>query len=796
MTTQRVAKWWNGIVFRSLATVTLVTALLGGISSSLISAQVASRVNLEAQQRLGELLDTVESTASVAAFANDEQLAREVALGLLRNSEVLRVVIFSGNTELARAERSSKQDTSRPPVQRPLLSPFKKDVRIGVIGLEADWDVIFSKVSANSRNTLLMLIGQLLLVVVGTAAMVFHIVVRPIKATSDRLHGFDPTRDQPLKVPDGHEQTEIGRLVGDINDLSGRLVSTLDQERELRHQQEISQHMYQDLFDHASSGIFVADAEGRLVSFNPAYLDLTWVSKDLPGQTRLLTEPGWDDSALFLAMIRRSAAQRVTCSDDFLLRGRRGDERWLHAVILPLGDGRLQGTLTDVTRRKREEISARHLAISDPLTGFANREGLLQAYAELDVNTSAPFAVAMVDLDGFKQINDAMGFPVGDQVLIQVTQRIKNASHAGDFLSRIGGDEFVLVLAGMNGREVVEDRIKTLLEKLCEPYVLDQGPISIGASIGIAFFAQDGADMTQLLHSAELTLNSVRQSSRGSRWQAYDFFDPKLKAAVEHRRRLEDDLRIAVTSSHELFLVFQPIIDLRTGHLAGAEALLRWKHPERGLISPEVFIPLAERIGLIGEIGRQVLDNACRQLAIWRREGLEIYVSVNVSGSQIPDELPPATVLDVLQRHGLPTQAIALEITEGVLMSDVGMALSWIEKLRAAGLRIFLDDFGTGYSALAYLKRFPLDTVKIDKSFITDINADNKDHKLVNAIITMSASLGLNVVAEGIEEESQLALLRKLGCGYGQGYYFSRPVPADDFANTARRINAAARSVF
>ena len=170
--------------------------------------------------------------------------------------------------------------------------------------------------------------------------------------------------------------------------------------------------------------------------------------------------------------------------------------------------------------------------------------------------------------------------------------------------------------------------------------------------------------------------------------------------------------------------------------------------------------------------------------------------SVNVSGSQIPDELPPATVLEVLQRHGLPTQAIALEITEGVLMSDVGMALSWIEKLRAAGLRIFLDDFGTGYSALAYLKRFPLDTVKIDKSFITDINADNKDHKLVNAIITMSASLGLNVVAEGIEEESQLALLRKLGCGYGQGYYFSRPVPADDFANTARRINAAVRSVF
>ena len=789
MVPQPVSTWWNGIIFRSLAAVTLATALLGGISSALISAQVASRVHLEAMERLGELLDTVESTASVAAFANDEQLAHEVAEGLLRNSEVLRVVIFSGNTELARAERSSKRDATQAPVQRPLLSPFKKGVSIGAIRLEANWDVIFSKVEANARNTWLMLIGQLLVVIVGTAAMVFHIVVRPIKATSDRLHRFDPTRGHPLRTPEGHEKTEIGRLVGDINDLSERLVSTLDQERELRRQQEISQHMYQDLFDHSSSGIFVADAAGSLVSFNPAYIELTWVRKEISEQVRHLTEPGWDDGAQFLALIQRSADLNMTCEDDFLLRGRRGDERWLHAVILPLADGRLQGTLTDVTLRKREEISARRLAISDPLTGFANREGLLQAFATLNVNTTAPFAVAMIDLDGFKQINDAMGFPVGDQLLIKVTQRIKEASDAGDFLSRIGGDEFVWVLDGMNEREVCQERIKALLARLCEPYLLDRGPISIGASIGIAFFAQDGSDMPQLLRSAELALNSVRQSSRGSRLQAYEFFDPKLQAAVEHRRRLEDDLRIAV-SSNELRLVFQPIINLRTGRLAGAEALLRWQHPERGFISPEVFIPLAERIGLIGEIGRKVLDDACRQLAIWRREGLNIYISVNVSASQIPDELPPEAVLEVLQRHGLPTQSIALEITEGVLMSDVGVALSWIEQLRAAGLRIFLDDFGTGYSSLAYLKRFPLDTVKIDKSFITDMNADNKDHKLVHAIITMSGSLGLNVIAEGIEEASQLALLCELGCGYGQGYYFSRPIPAADFVPTAMRINA------
>jgi len=788
MVKQRIAQRWNGIVFRSLAAVTVITALLGGITSMLISAQVASRVHHEAHERLGELLDTVESTASVAAFAKDEQLAHEVAQGLLRNSEVLRVIIVAGTTELARVERANQHDASQPPVQRPLLSPFKKGEAIGEIRLEANWDVIFSKVEANASNTLLMLTGQMLLVILGTAAMVFRVVVRPIKATSDRLHRLDATQGRVLQVPQGHEHTEIGRLVGDINDLTSRLVNTLEQERELRCQQEIAQRMYHDLFEHASSGIFVTDAAGQLASFNPAYIELTGVAQAPPEQPHHLAEPDWDDGAQLLALIQRSAEQHITCADDFLLRGRDSANRWLQVVVLPLGDGRLQGTVTDVTARKHDELSARRQAITDSLTGVANREGLLQAFATLDAASHLPCAVVMVDLDGFKQVNDARGFPAGDQVLIKVAQRIHEAGLPSDFLSRLGSDEFVFVLAGMGEREAIQPRIDALLARLCEPYVLDQGLVSVSASLGIAFFPQDGADMPQLLRSAELALKSLRQSSHSTRLHAYAYFSPQLQTAIENQRRLEDDLRLAV-SSGLLHPAFQPIVDLRTGRLAGAEALLRWQHPERGFISPDIFIPLAERIGLIGDIGRQVLDESCRQLTQWRREGLDIYVSVNVSVNQIPDELPPEAVLAALQRHGLPPHAIALEITEGVLMSDVGVAQAWIEQLRAAGLRIFLDDFGTGYSSLAYLKRIPLDTVKIDKSFITDMNADKRDHTLVDAIITMSASLGLNVVAEGIEEASQLALLCKLGCGYGQGYYFSRPVMAADFMATAMRIN-------
>ncbi len=788
MASPQLTPWFKGIVFRSLAAVTLITVLLGGLSSLVIREQVATRGHGEALQRLSELLDAVESTASVAIFANDEQLAREVVQGLLRNSEVQRVTISAGPTVLARAERSATQFANQPPVDRVLRSPFKKAEVIGGISLDANWDAIYKRVDDNSRYALLMLLSQLLLVIVGTAGMVFLVVVRPIKATSDRMHRHDPVNGGALAIPEGHAGTEIGRLVGDINDLTGRLVSTLNQERELRRQHEIAQRKYQNLFDHASSGIFVADIDGRLASFNPAFISLTWLSRTVAEEPRRLIEAGWSEGAQLIDLLHRCAQTQLPCADDFLLRGRRGDERWLHVAVMPLGDGSMQGTITDVTTRKREEMTARRLAVTDPLTGFFNRQGLLQAFSTVDADTP-PFAIVMIDLDGFKLVNDAMGFPVGDQVLLKVAKRIRATVQPDDYLARTGGDDFVLILAGADAREALAPRIEAMHALLCEHYAVGRESVLIGASIGVAFFPQDGADMPQLLRSAELALNSAREASRSVGTTGYRFFDQQLQMVVEHRRRLEDDLRLAVNGG-ELCLAFQPIIDLRTGCMAGAEALLRWQHPARGFISPEIFIPLAERVGLIGEIGRQVLEGACMHAAAWRRDGFEMYVSVNVSASQIPDDLPPAVVLDALRRHDLPPHAIAIEITEGVLMNDIDIAQRWIEELRACGLCIFLDDFGTGYSSLSYLKRFAMDTVKIDKSFIMDMSADNSDRTLVEAIITMAGSLGLKVVAEGVEDAGQLALLREMGCAYGQGYLFSRAVAAVDFASTVARISA------
>lgn len=790
MPKQNHSAWWNGIVFRSMAAVTLIAVLLGGVASVVIRETLLARVNQEAQQRLVELLDTVESTASVAAYANDELLAGEVVQGLSRNGEVLRATIISGSAQLAQSSsRPISLDATQPPITRALPSPFKKGTTIGEIRLDGNWQAIASRAERTVRDVMLMLFGLLVLVMLGAATMVFVVVVRPIKATSDRLHRLDGASGKVLRVPDGHQKTEIGRLVGDINDLTGRLGSTLRQERDLRQQQEIAKRMYQDLFDHASSGIFVADPTGSLASFNTAFAKLTWLPRSGERLDRHLSEARWGSFAKLMALVGRAAKLHALCEDDFQMRGLRGDERWLHVAVLPLGDGSVQGTLTDVTERKRGEMSARRLAVTDSLTGFANRDGLLQQFASLDAATSAPCAVIMIDLEGFKQVNDAMGFPVGDQVLLKVAERIREADGEADFFARIGGDEFVVVLADMSQREAVSRRVEALLARLREPYVLDRGAVPVGASVGIALFAQDGADMPQLLRSAELALGSVREANRTVGSLGYAFFDPQMQAAVEHRRRLEDDLR-QVVKTGGLRLAFQPIVDLKAGRVVGAEALLRWQHPQRGFVPPDVFIPLAESVGLIGDIGRKVLDDACRQVAIWRRDGLDLYVSVNVSGSQIPDELTPEAVIETLRRHALPAQAIALEITEGVLMSDVDIAQRWIESLRSAGLRIYLDDFGTGYSSLSYLKRFQMDTVKVDKSFVMDMTTSDSARALVEAIIHMAASLGLKVVAEGIEDADQLAMLRKMGCGYGQGYVLSRPVPAADFVDAIWRINA------
>lgn len=792
-------RWRHGLVARSLFAVFLVVLLLAGVSSIIVSKAVDNRESQQAIKALHELVEAVANTASIASFTKDEQLATEVVQGLMSNSDVLKVTIRSTEKTLARAERGN---TSKTPIEagtpgyiiHPLTSPFQPDELVGEIHLESDWDNIKARIDKSTDEALTIQIAQMALVVLITAALMFFLVVRPIKKISDRLHRLGSGSGNMLSVPRGHKNSEIGQLVNNINDLTGRLVNTLEQERDLQRQQIIARRKYQNLFDHAASGIFVANRSGQLESFNRAFANLTWLLESERTESRLLTEIHWREPEQLLAMLAKSLDDKNESreyQEDFKLAGRRGSDRWVNISILPLGDGNVQGTVSDVTQRKQEEISAKHQAITDTLTGFSNRAGLQLALDELSAS-SPPFALVMIDLNGFKQINEALGFHVGDQLLLKVSTRLKTILSPEDHAVRIDGDKFVLLLKGEQERSAVNQRMDQLLLLLSQSYDTNDASnlnnpniISINASIGIAFFPIDGSNLNDLLRSAELALSSSEDRSESG----YQYFDPSQQAAVEHRRRLEDDLRHALIAN-ELHLVFQPIVDMTAGKMVGAEALLRWQHPDQGMISPDVFIPLAEEIGLINQIGILVLEEACRHVSEWRNNGMDIYISVNVSAKQIPNGLTPPLVQQTLARHKLSPSAIVIEITEGLLMANVAVAQSWIESIRALGLRIYLDDFGTGYSSLSYLKRFPMDTVKIDRSFIRDLYDDKSDRALVEAIITMANSLGLNVVAEGVEDEKQLAILNEIGCGCIQGYYFSRPVIGAELAPSMLRINA------
>lgn len=523
---------------------------------------------------------------------------------------------------------------------------------------------------------------------------------------------------------------------------------------------------------------------------------MTWLPwGEAENEGRSLFEAGWNDPAALLGLIQRALyAAEKSAEGDLRLEGQRGDARWLQVGMIALGDGSVQGTVNDVTQRKEEEMMARRLAVTDSLTSFANREGLadkLQALSPGD----PPFALARIDLDGFKQVVNAMGFVAGDRVLLDVARRLRHWMRARDFAARLGSGEFALVLDQEQDTLRILERLEELMRLLSQPYVNYGGEhdVVLGVRVGVARFPDDGQEFKQLLRRAEIALNTAG-SAQSSGPLGCQLFDPSQEAAAEYRRRLEDDLRVAI-GHRELELYCQPIIDLESGQVVGGEALLRWRHEQLGPVSPEIFIPLAEQIGLIDELGYWVLEESCRNVALWRTQNLNLYASVNVSARQIPEGLPTQVVLDVLAKYGLPASAIALEITEGVLMNDLTVAQIWVSDLRRQGLRVFMDDFGTGYSSLSYLKRFPLDVVKIDKSFIRDLQQSNNEFALVEAIVAMARSLELNVVAEGVEDEFQLHELRRLGCGYGQGFFFSRPVAMADFIATVTRINAESASV-
>lgn len=452
------------------------------------------------------------------------------------------------------------------------------------------------------------------------------------------------------------------------------------------------------------------------------------------------------------------------------------------ALITSILDMRLEmktALLSSSLAEANLELS--QLALHDTLTRLPNRLLLmdrLEQAIELAHAEHALFCVMFIDLDGFKAVNDTFGHQLGDLLLIQVAERIRQNVHAKDTCARLGGDEFVLVamIHKPEDAATIADRLVTALD---DPFLVSGHQLSVSGSIGVVLYPGDGADGPDLLKNADIAMYHAKSLGRN---QAC-FFEGSMNTHTTEHLSLLQDLRLA-RKRGQLELHYQPKFRAPTGPIIGVEALLRWNHPSRGMIGPDEFIPLAERTGLIVTIGEWVIDEACRQLAAWRTSTgdgrAELTMAVNISAQQFNHARFLPTVKSALSRHDLPADALTLEITESTAMQDVDASLNILEQLRDMGVRISIDDFGTGYSSLLYLKRMPASELKIDRGFVTGLLADSEDEAIVSAIVALGETLKLSIVAEGVETDAQQALLTRLGCDSLQGFLLGRPMPADD----------------
>jgi diguanylate cyclase (GGDEF)-like protein len=415
------------------------------------------------------------------------------------------------------------------------------------------------------------------------------------------------------------------------------------------------------------------------------------------------------------------------------------------------------------------------MARLDPLTGLPNRlllrERLEEALARLKRNGEA-CALLLIDLDRFKPVNDTLGHPVGDALLLKVADRLRATVRPTDTIARIGGDEFIILQTGVRDPSDIQALARRLVDLIGRTYMVEGHLLTIGASVGVAVAPGDGTTADILLKNADLALYRSKTDGRGT----FRFFEPEMDARMQARRRLELDMRQAL-ARREFLLHYQPQMNLENNRLTGCEALIRWRHPERGTVSPVDFIPLAEEIGLIVPIGEWVIRQACRDAAAWPAP---LSVAVNVSPAQFKSERLVETILSALSTSGLPAKRLEVEITEGVLLQESEKTLQTLHRLRALGVRVSMDDFGTGYSSLSYLRSFPFDKIKIDRSFVKDLAAKPDGDAIIRAIAGLGKSLGMTTVAEGVETHDQMQRIRAEGCTDVQGYLISKPIPADD----------------
>ena len=579
--------------------------------------------------------------------------------------------------------------------------------------------------------------------------------------------------------------TEDGELVwsGVLTDITER--------RAIEEALRASEERFRAVIETASDAFVSVDTDGRIVEWNrKAEETFGWTRDEaigLPLAATVVPEGSRDaHGRAFARFVRTGGGPIVSRTLEVNAMRRDGVEFPIELSVwmtLSQGTQRVNAFVRDTSDRKALE-QVTHQAFHDPLTDLANRalftERVAAALARRDDSGTETVAVLLLDLDDFKTVNDSLGHAAGDELLIAVAARLRSCVRPGDTLARLAGDEFAILLDDLDDERAAVAVAKRVGARLEAPFEIDEMEIAVRASIGISLGQTPDARPDDLMRDADVAMYEAKARGKGG----FQVFEPHMRQAVVKRMELKADLRHALERG-ELHVHYQPYVKLADESIAGAEALLRWEHAERGLIPPLDFIPLAEEMGLIVPIGRWVLRTACAQAVDWGRRFPELgplTLSVNVSARQLQDRTFVGEVAEILTEHGLSPERIVLELTESSLVEDPDQAVRRLEELRELGIRLAIDDFGTGYSSLGYLQRYPIEILKVHRAFVSELGRHPEEPALAKAIVQLAQHLGMQTIAEGVEDGAQVDALRALGCGYAQGFHFSQPLAGDAFA--------------
>jgi diguanylate cyclase (GGDEF)-like protein len=654
---------------------------------------------------------------------------------------------------------------------------------------EAQDAVAFVSATATSLAVWVLLSAFAAIVLIGPIGLAtMHRVLSRLARITQAMTQLS-RNDTTTIIPSRDDRDEVGamaRAVAVFKDNAIQLIAREVELKQLNRRVDIA-------LNNMTHGLCMFDAEQKLIVCNRTYVQMYALTPELARPGTLLQAIENFRATIGNGAIANpeqiAAATAIHAREPSAFTQELMDGRIVAVSQRPMQDGGWVAVHEDITERRRAEAKIAHLARHDMLTNLPNRvlfrEHLENAFERIQPGRG--FAVHCLDLDHFKTVNDTLGHPIGDELLKLVSARLLEAVPSTDFIARIGGDEFAVVQTNVSRPEQCSQLASRIVELVSRPYDIDGRHIVIGTSIGIAIAPNDGVNPDLLLKNADMALYLAKGDGRGT----HRFFEREMDKRLQLRRALELDLRKAIANG-EFEVYYQPILYLQTGKVSGFEALVRWNHPERGMVSPMDFIPLAEETGLILPLGEWVLRTACQHAAKWPQP---VAVAVNLSAMQFKGRNLVQLTLNALAASGLPAARLDLEITESVLLQDESHTLALLHQLREIGVRISMDDFGTGYSSLAYLRNFPFDKIKIDRSFVRDMLVRKDCQAIIRAVVGLARSLGITTIIEGIETKEQAAFAKADGCDEGQGYLFAKPMPereVAEFLAKSERVAAAA----